>query len=440
VVNHNDLDEHASAPRGSLLMALLGRFRRWGYARRLALARGAWLGLAGVIAAMVLLQIPINVRSVQVEWRFQGSYAAVAGVLSRPAYAAYFLAVQYAVAVVCMLAGAVIAWRKADDRAAWLAGALLVMVPVTFALGGYAESWSYYPPPWQTVLAGMREILATGLGASLTALFFFVFPNGKMPLRWMGWVFGLVTATTFVQVVLAVTGMAALNFDVWFAQQAGLLFIGLFGQVYRYRRQSTPLERQQTKWVVVGLAGLVAIPAVAAVVDAAIEGNPAPVVMLISWHMQVLAWLLLPTTLALSILRHRLWDIDRLIRRTLVYATLTAALAGLYLGSVLALQAAFRGLTQPGWTPLGGLEQAPAITVLSTLFIAALAGPLRARVQRWIDRRFYRQGYDAGQIVAAYGAAMRDEAQADLDQLNRQLLGVVQATLEPESVFLWLRR
>jgi hypothetical protein len=157
----------------------------------------------------------------------------------------------------------------------------------------------------------------------------------------------------------------------------------------------------------------------------------------LSWLMLVmnllilLAVALVPVTLAFSILRYRLWDIDRLIHRSLLYGVLSVALAGLYLGSVIVLQSGLRAVTGQG--------QSQVATVVSTLFIAAVAGPLRTRVQLAIDRQFNRRRYDAARTLAAFGLAMRDNSVADLDRLNNQLVNVVQDTLEPEKVSLWLR-
>jgi len=131
-----------------------------------------------------------------------------------------------------------------------------------------------------------------------------------------------------------------------------------------------------------------------------------------------------------AILRHRLYDIDVIIRRTLIYSALTGVLGVAYLGSVLVLENVFRALTGQG--------QSPLVVVLSTLAIAALFGPVRGRVQAGIDKRFYRRRYDAARTLAGFGASVRDET--DLDRLSERLVGVVDETLQPTQIGLWLRR
>jgi divalent metal cation (Fe/Co/Zn/Cd) transporter len=136
----------------------------------------------------------------------------------------------------------------------------------------------------------------------------------------------------------------------------------------------------------------------------------------------------IPVAVGIAVLKYRLYDIDLLINRTLVYAPLTAMLVLIYVGGVIGLQAAFRTLT--------GQESTLAV-VASTLLIAALFNPLRRRIQSFIDRRFYRRKYDAARTLAALNARLREET--DLETLGEDLVRVANATMQPEHVSLWLR-
>ena len=139
--------------------------------------------------------------------------------------------------------------------------------------------------------------------------------------------------------------------------------------------------------------------------------------------------LLIPFSIGVAILRSRLWAIDLIINRTLVYSILTATLALIYFASVISLQLTFRFVV--------GRGQPATVIVISTLAIAALFTPLRRRVQIGIDRRFYRRKYDAAQTLAAFSAALRDKV--DLDHLSTDLLALVQETVQPAHVSLWLK-
>jgi hypothetical protein len=143
----------------------------------------------------------------------------------------------------------------------------------------------------------------------------------------------------------------------------------------------------------------------------------------------LISMLLIPLSIGVAILRHRLWDVDTAINRTVVYGALTASLALVYLGGVAATQAIFRALT--------GQEQQPQLAiVVSTLVIAALFNPLRRRIQSFIDRRFYHRKYDARKTLEAFSATLRDET--DLDALGADLVNAVRETMQPTHVSLWL--
>jgi hypothetical protein len=149
-----------------------------------------------------------------------------------------------------------------------------------------------------------------------------------------------------------------------------------------------------------------------------------------SLYVAVFALLVIPVCTYIAILKYRLYDIDVVINRTLVYGSLTVMLALVYFGGVATTQMIFRALT--------GQEQQPQLAiVVSTLVIAALFNPLRRRIQGFIDRRFYRSKYDAAKTLEAFSAKLRDET--DLDALRDDLVGVVRETMQPAHVSLWLR-
>ena len=204
----------------------------------------------------------------------------------------------------------------------------------------------------------------------------------------------------------------------------------IYSQIYRYRRVSTPVQRQQTKWIILGVATAIVVAigiiAIFHFIPTNVTFNLSGLIVTnIIWPA---AFLLIPLSIGFSILRYRLYDIDVLINRTLVYGSLTALLALLYVGLIVALQSLFQGMFHQ--------NNAVAI-VVSTLVIAALFQPLRHRLQRFIDRRFYRSKYDAAKTLEAFSATLRNEV--DLSQLREHLLNVVQETMQPAHVSLWLR-
>jgi hypothetical protein len=197
------------------------------------------------------------------------------------------------------------------------------------------------------------------------------------------------------------------------------LVLAVASAVRRFRR-STGVERQQLKWVV--YTGAVA--ATAFLVTLPINRSPWDDV---AFTVAFLALVAVPVSAGIAILRHRLYDVDLVINRTLVYGSVTALLAGGYLGLVLLFQLAFRPVTEGS-----GLAVA-----LSTLAVAALFRPARVRVQALVDRRFYRQKYDAQRTLEGFAGLLRDEV--DLDALRAELTGVVGETMRPAHVSLWLR-
>jgi hypothetical protein len=190
-----------------------------------------------------------------------------------------------------------------------------------------------------------------------------------------------------------------------------------------YRSSQSPSDRRKVRWLVFAFILCGGVGLVLWFIPGVVLGQP-----LIDANALGLSVLPFPVILAIAVLRYQLFDIDIIIRRTLIYGALTAILALVYFGSVAALQVLFRTITG---------QSAEIAIILSTLGIAALFAPMRRRIQELIDRRFYRRKYDAQQVLAAFGATVRDEV--DLNRLTDELLGVVDETMQPTQVSLWLK-
>jgi hypothetical protein len=260
--------------------------------------------------------------------------------------------------------------------------------------------------------------------------FLVTFPDGRFIPRW-SWLIG---CTLFVQSIFFLIP-GPFNILSWplplFLIELALAWGSPVAvQIYRYRRVYTPAQRQQTKWVIFGLACCILtilLPGLTGglFLTASVSGA---LFTLVNPALSSLGFLLIPLSITMAILRSRLWEIDVLINRTLVYGLLTATLLVVYLALVFAGQALLSSLIGPN----NGV-----VLVGSTLIVAALFQPLRHRIQRIIDRRFYRSKYDAAKIVAAFSSTLRQEV--DLDQVRDQLLAVVQETMQPASLSLWIR-
>jgi hypothetical protein len=206
------------------------------------------------------------------------------------------------------------------------------------------------------------------------------------------------------------------------------LVLGPFSQIYRYRNESNAVERQQTKLVVLGFAAFAGTVLVGSTSMTLLPENGMASTLLDTFLFDIAA-LLIPLSIGLSILRYRLWDIDLIIRRTLVYTVLTLMLGSVYFGTIVFLQNLLGGLT--------GERQPEIVTVISTLAVAALVSPLRRRIQDFVDRRFYRKKYNAEKLVLAFSTSLREEV--DLNELTNSLVSLVQESMQPEHVHLWLR-
>jgi len=202
--------------------------------------------------------------------------------------------------------------------------------------------------------------------------------------------------------------------------------LSLVSLFVRYRTANA-IERTQIKWVLYacGIFVTVYVPGLLTSISDS-HGLANDIFNLVL----ILAILAIPAAIVVAILRYRLWDIDLIIRRTLLYGALTGLLALVFFGLVIVLQQILGGVTQS--------ENSPLAIVLSTLAIAALFNPLRTRLQEFIYRRFYRQKYDAEKTLAEFAAAAR--AETDLDTLSTQVVAIVEKTMQPTEINMWLKQ
>jgi len=371
--------------------------------RWLAFLRLTWIILSVLALILFFVSLPVYFASQQ------KSYAV--------GYAVFILALGIFVALVWFIVAVMIFWRKSNDWLALLVSLMLVLQGANTTV----NSLQIIPSVWQVP----SSVLAL-VAFDLLFLVFCLFPNGRFVPRWIPWI-GVLFLGWEVLLILNI-----------FPQNNTLLtvlvqysFLGSFvvAQLYRYHAVSSRTERQQTKWIVFGVTmtylielgfdlcfglfpSFFSTSSLAKVILIPI-GNVVPI--------------LIPLSFGFAILRSRLWDIDIIIHRTLVYGTLTVLLAMVYFGSVIGLQSLLHGFTESNQLAIVG----------STLAIAALFQPLRQLIQRIIDRRFYRRKYDTARTLAAFSATLRNEV--DLKQVSEQLMAVVQETMQPTHISLWLR-
>jgi hypothetical protein len=413
-----------------------------------------WLAVVGLLLVSFAAGVPVRLAQLQstvglensapiagMPPELQGIYTSRLGPaeaavlnawgLSLGFYAAYIVAFEVGLALACAVIGIFIFWRRPDDWVTlWMSFILVLLGTVALA----PEL-----PTLATLWAGWGLVFLSGsvLGMVSNVHLLFLSPDGTFVPPWTmrltAAFSGVMLALVLIASRVIATGGVLLTSALapvailWL----GLLVIGIVSQVYRYRHLSNSLQRQQTKWLVVGLAAVIAgfvINATLLLSSVQQTGQGRLLSYLVRAPAASLCMALLPVCLAFSILRYRLWDIDLIIRRTLIYSGLTAALAGVYLVSIVVLQSLFGAIS--------GDRDTPLVTVVSTLAIAALFVPLRRRLQEIIDRLFYRRKYDAAQTMAAFGATLRDET--DLARLAEDSLDVVHATMQPAHVSLWL--
>jgi hypothetical protein len=378
------------------------------HGRWLLVARVAWLAIAALTIGLFVFSIPAGYALLRTvctrkpcgpeQLSPEGAEAIGQLGLSLGWYAAYNTALVVVFAVVFCAVAFVIFWRRSDDIMALYTSLTLVLLGVFLPEWTAELLWPLYP--------SLRLTLELITSLMFTCLFIllYIFPNGRFVPRWTRW---LAVVWIVVQGSSYVFPESAIAPGSWPSLLkelvvAALICTCLFAQVYRYLKVSGPVERQQTKWVIFGLMATLVILILVSVppeINSSL-GQPGTLYDLILDFVSFWIVLLVPLTFGIAILRHRLFDIDVIINRTLVYGSLTATLVVLYVVAIVFFQTVLHALT--------GSDSQLAV-VASTLNIAALFNPLRRRIQDFIDRRFYRRKYDAARTLEAYAARLRDE-------------------------------
>jgi hypothetical protein len=395
--------------------------------RLLLMARLLWGAIVACAVATYLATLPMYLASLEqlcapgdcIPGQLSSTRLAQQLGISLDAYARGITVFNALTATVWFTVGLVIFVRRSHEWMGYLVSLMLMLTGATAPPYLGASVWQF---PAQAV---------NYLSFVSMFLVFCLFPRGRFVPRWLVWAAVAYAALNLFDFFPSV--LAAL--PLWLLALYFLLLFGCIGvlgvaQVYRYQQISSPIERQQAKWVVLGSSAVIVCEFALWIVSFFFQplGRPSSFSDLLFSPLSIFVIQMIPLSFGFAILRYRLWDIDVLINRTLVYATLTGALALVYLVSIVVLQEGLRRVTGQG---------SQLAIVLSTLAIAALFQPLRGRIQTLIDRRFYRSRYDAARTLAAFSARLRDEV--DLNQLRAQLAAVVAETMQPSSVSIWLR-
>jgi lipoprotein signal peptidase len=409
------------------------------HGRWLLIARVGWIVLTLLILMLNVVMIPRYYAVLQAHCQpgsqcfalqlnaYDRQFLHQSG-LSLGFLAAYQIILDAVSVLVCCALGALLFWRKSADRMALICAFMLVL----FGGAGFTNILQDALMPVSTAwfaLIGTLDVL----GQTSFMLFFLLFPSGRFVPRWIRWIVPCIVLY-WIYTIFFVNGLT--NGSLW----SPLAFFALLlwtvgGQVYRYRRISTSRERQQTKWVVFGFSTAIVGFVLSVVLEHAFlppELHQSSVLQTIVVGTLIYGFLLLvPISIAIAILRSRLYDIDIVINRALVYGSLTGILGALYAGLIIGLESLVGAIT-------GKTSGQPVALVISTLAIAALFQPVRKSIQALIDRRFYRKKYDAEKTLATFISIFRNEV--DLNQLREQLIAVVQETMQPVHVSLWLRQ
>jgi uncharacterized membrane protein YhdT len=343
--------------------------------------------------------------------------------------------------------GALVASRRPENPVGWL----LCLYGLVITISHFSVQYAIYAllaqpnslPAGEALVWIVSWILPIIIG--LFVFYILLFPNGRLPSRRWRPVAWLTVAFILVGVIssafspgallgvlgpienpLGIEGFSNVYYKAVLYIMSTVLQVAVALSVFMRLRRAVGVERQQIKWFAYAAAAYLSASTLAYGIPGVID---TPLWFeRVGFALNIVFIPAIPIAIGIAILRYRLYDIDILINRTLVYGSLTAMLVILYFGGIVVLQRMFVLLTG---------EQSTLAVVASTLLIAALFTPLRQRIQSFIDRRFYRRKYDARKTLEVFSTKLKNET--DLQALNNDLVGVVRETMQPAHVSLWLR-
>jgi hypothetical protein len=363
--------------------------------RNLELIRAGWIALAVICVATFALSVPIQQKELRglcpypqpaqgcdtFQLDSRGAATLQEMGLSLERYALMVVAARILAGTICLLVAVLIVSARPEDPMAMLVATMLLLIDVTGS--STASIWARVVPGLRVLDGLLRQ------GQAITLItFLFLFPNWRFVPRWTRWVMGIVVLVGFFY-GLADFGLTqgtaldpaynpsltSVGGAVWLAA----ILLGLGGQIYRYARASSVLERQQTKWVMLGIAASVLLSAPAGIPNRVIQ--PGSAIHVAAVAANVASFSAVAIAVGIAIRRHQLWDIEVVVNRALIYGPLSAILAGIFAASVVIINAVARELL--------GEEATTAAGVASAVLVASVFQPLRTRVERWINTRLY---------------------------------------------------
>jgi hypothetical protein len=401
----------------------------------LNIARGAWILLALYNLLPGLLGLPAYFRQLVAMnpwpanggWNPENFHAAFSNSGFDPRVAAWLVVIPAAVQMIITVSlGLLVFWRRSHE---WFG---LVTSYCLVGLGGIVSGIHYefiqaFPPFWQIVAQEVGVMFWLGF-----FMFMILFPNGRFIPHWMRWV----AAGLAVWFVMNEVYTKVFKTDpIWLSWVVFIIFgFILYGKYMQNRWMSSPQEKQQIRWFLAAIVVFVMYSILQNLYDSAFPilaqpGSKELIIYVIRVYLGKISVTIIPISVAIAIFRYHLWDIDLIIRRTLAYTVLTVLLGLVYFGLVTLMQTLFVGASG---------QQSTLALVISTLVIAALFNPLRRRIQQIIDKRFFRQKYDSASALEEFSTSASREV--DLSKLTDDLTGVVQKTIQPEQVSVWLRK